>query len=279
MRAKHIIATWLGLPTLLALSVSLPLSLSGALAAPRGAEVAASPAVPAIEHEFRAAYPLDAPSSATRLAGVALARLSLPGLQLSARSDEAADDGGVLLSFADRAGAVRVLVQIAVMPDVLWARRVLATELRGVSLPLSRALDPLLGDLVYADEGGRGSSLVLATQANIAYRVQLVEGSAEIASAASIAGLVRTAMVVGAPSYPVVSLSLPAQIDAKSGAELRVQVPSGLPYALRADGAYVARGQGGPVIRPFAAGPIVVYATVTSELGCVSVTSLSSVAR
>lgn len=274
MRAKHVFAKWLSLATGLALAVGG--SEVAAQVSPQGSDRATS--VP-IEQEFRAAYPLDLPSSSVRLAGVALDQLHIPGLLRGDRSDDAGDDGGVLLRFVDRAGSVRVLLQIAVMPDVLWARRVLGTELRGVSLPLARALDPLLGDLAYADDGGRGSSLVLATQANIAYRVHVLEGGAELPSAANIAGLVRTAMVAGAPSYPAVSLQLPSGIDVKEGAALRVFVPSGLPYTLRADGAYVAHGQAGPLVRPFAAGPITVYATVASPLGCVTVTSQHSIAQ
>ncbi len=276
MHAKHAFVKWVGLPT--ALALSLGVSAAPALAAPHGQD-AVSTMTASIDQEFRAAYPLDAPSSSLRLAGVALDRLRLPGLQLSSRSDDAGDDGGVLLSFSDRSGAVRALVQIAVLPDVMWARRVLGTELRAVSLPLSRAFDPLLGDLAYADDGGRGTSLVLATQANVAYRVQIVESGSDVPSAASIAGLVRTAMIAGSPTYPQVTLSLPATIDAKSGAVLRIQVPGGLPYTLRAEGGYVARGQSGPLIRPFAAGPITVFATVTSELGCVTIASASSLAR
>lgn len=228
-----------------------------------------------LDAEFRAAYPNDAPSSLTRLAGVALARLALPGLQLHSRSDEAADDGGVVLSYADRAGNVRVIVHIAVLPDVGLARRVLDTQLRGVSQPLLRAHDPLLGDLAWADDGGRGGSLVLATQANLAYGVHVLESGGDVPSAASIAGQLRLAMVPGQPVFPQVAIALPATVNAKTGAEFRVYVPGGHPYQLRASGAYVARGQSGPLLRPFAPGPVTVFATAVSDLGCVTVGSQS----
>lgn len=256
---------------------SLPL-LSVVLSA-AGTVVAGTPAQAAtstLEAEFRATYPNDAPSAVTRLAGVALSRLALPGLQLHSRGEDAAEDGGVVLSYADRAGTVRVLVHVAVLPDVGLARRVLDEQLRGVSQPLSRALDPLLGDLAWADDGGRGTGLVLATQANLAYGVHIVESGGDVPSAASIAGQLRLAMVPGQPAFPAVSLTLPAVIDARAGAGVRVYVPGGQPYRLRATGAYVARGQAGPVVRPFAPGPVTVSAIAVSELGCVTVTSQSA---
>ncbi len=245
-----------------------------------GAALAAAPpadATPAsLEAEFRASYPSDAPSALTRLAGVALSRLTLPGLQLHSRSDDAAEDGGVVLSYADRAGSVRLLIHIAVLPDVGLARRILDEQLHGVSQPLARALDPLLGDLAWADDGGRGSGLVLATQANIAYGVHVLEAGSDLQSAASIAGQLRLAMVPGQPLFPRLSLSLPAVIAAKQGAELRVEAQAGQPYRLRASGAYVARGAAGAIVRPFAPGPVTVYATAVSELGCVTVASQSA---
>lgn len=251
---------------------SIWLSAAGAVADSSPAQASA----PSLEAEFRATYPNDAPSAVTRLAGVALNRLALPGLQLHSRSDDAAEDGGVVLSYADRAGTVRVLVHVAVLPDVGLARRVLDEQLRGVSQPLSRALDPLLGDLAWADEGGRGAALVLATQANLAYGVHVLESGNDVPSAASIAGQLRLAMVPGQPVFPAVSLALPAVIDAKAGADLRVHVLGGQPYRLRATGAYVARGQAGSIVRPFAPGPVTVSAIAVSELGCVTVTTQSA---
>ena len=284
MRAKHVVSAPVGLPLARALALTIRLSAALALATPHPVDAAptasAQPAPqPWIEQAFRGAYPLDAPSSPVRLAGVAIDRFALAGLQASQRSDQAGDDGGVVLSFSDRAGTVRVLLQLSVLPDVMAARRVLGTELRGVALPLSRAFDPLLGDLAYADEGGRGASLVVATQGNLAYSVHVVEPGPDVPSAATVAGLLRTAMVVGSPSCPSIVLSLPPVIDAKTGAELRVYVPGGLPYKLHADGAYVARGGNGYVLRPFAPGPVTAYATATGELGCVSVARHSAVAQ
>ena len=96
---------------------------------------------------------MTAPSATAPLAGVQLAKLVIPGLQLAARSEHAADDGGGVLSFADREGVVRVLVQLAVATDASAARKVLDAELHGISMQLDRASDTALGDLVWADDG------------------------------------------------------------------------------------------------------------------------------
>jgi hypothetical protein len=77
----------------------------------------AAPAV--MDTDFRTVYPLTAPSATTPIAGVQLAKLGIPGLQVTARSEHAADDGGVVLSLADHEGAVQVLVHLAVL---YWPR-------------------------------------------------------------------------------------------------------------------------------------------------------------
>lgn len=250
----------------------------GALAVAAGVALAAPPAArqAALDAEFRAAYPMSAPAATTQLSGVRLAKLGIPGLQLSERSEQAADEGGLLLSYADRTGTVRVLIRIAVAADAAAARKLLETELRGVSMQLARASDPTLGDFAWADDGGRGGSLLVAALGNVSYSVNVVDATPELPSAASLAAMVRAAMVTGTPAFPAVTLRLPATIDAKSGGAVSIAVPGGAPYKLRADGAYIARGPSGPLVRPFGPGAIAVHATVVDELGRVGIATARS---
>lgn len=228
-----------------------------------------------IDREFRAAYPTNVPSSTTPIAGVALSRFAVSGLAKSARSERAFDDGGIVLSLADRAGVVRVVVQLSVAPDASAARHVLDAELHGVSTALSRASDATLGDLSWADDGGRGTTLVLGTQANLAYSVNVIAATPNLPTAAGIAQLLRKAMVQGAPAFPAASVSVPQAIDKKQGGIVSVSVPGGYPYTLRADGGYIARKnnaeKGQAIVRPFAAGPVIVYATIVDDLSRVTV--------
>lgn len=226
-----------------------------------------------IDRAFRVAYPQSAPSSNRPLAGVDLVRLGLPGLQPGARDEQPGDEGGITQSYADSSGRVRVVIQLSVMPDAMAARRVLDGSLHGVSTQLSRALDPLLGDLAWADDAGRGDSLVMATQANIAYTVQVLEGDAQPSgrlSASTVAGLLRTAMVPGSPQCPEVQLTLPPQISATAGGPLAVTLRGEGTYRLRAQGAYVARGSSGPTVRPLGPGTVQVQAIAVGPLGCVA---------
>ena len=113
----------------LSLLAALLLGSAGAGAAPPAARSpsppSSAPSPSRMEAEHRAAYPLGAPAAGPPLAGVRLSRLTLPGLQLSARSDAAADEGGIVLSFADAAGTVRAVVRLAVTTDADAARRLL----------------------------------------------------------------------------------------------------------------------------------------------------------
>jgi hypothetical protein len=232
----------------------------------------------AIDTAFRAAYPSSAPVT-TQLAGVALGRFAIAGLQQYARSEHAPEEGGIALSFADSSGQVRVLVRVAVCADSAAARRVLDAELHGVSSQLARVSDTPLGDAAWADAAGKGTSLVLATQGNIAYAVDVTSPAPGIATAATIAAALRATMAPGVPVFPAVSVRFAATLDAKRGGEVLVEVPGGHPYKLRADGAYVARGASGPLVRPFHAGAITVYATVVDDLARVTVASATTIAR
>jgi hypothetical protein len=233
---------------------------------------------PAIDSELRVAYSIDAPSSATLLAGVKLESLVIAGLQLTARSESAPEDGGLVLSFSDGAGVVRAVVQLAVLPDASAARRVLLAELHGVSMPLGRAADSALGDLAWADVEGEGASIIFATQANVAYSVKVLSVEKGVPTASAIARRIRRIMVAGAPLFPPLSVSLPSEISVQRGAELRIVAPGGHPYKVRADGAYIARGSAGPIVRPFGPGKVTVYATVTDELARVSVAKATTTA-
>ena len=253
------------------------LCLAGSVAA---APAARGPVTPTMDSEFRAAYPMTTPAAAPQLAGVALARLVIPGLQLSERSERAPEDGGIVISLADGEGVVRVLVHLAVAADAAAARRVLDAELHGVATQLAPASDQSLGELAWADEAGKGTALVIAAQANIAYSVSVAgAGAPGVPTAAAIAGLLRKAMVVGRPVFPAATVALASAIDARTGGAVHITVPEGYSYKLRADGGYLARGENGPVVRPFGPGAVTVYATVTDELARVTVVSGTTIAK
>lgn len=262
----------------LPLAASLLLAGGQAMAAPGSDSHAATPT---LASEFHAAYPATAPSSSVLLAGVDLKRFAVPGLKESARSEQAAVDGGLVLSLSDAAGVVRALIHVAVLPDSAAARRAMDVELHGVSTQLASAADAGLGDLAWADDDGKGTALVIATQANIAYSVNIVVPSANLPTAAAIATLLRRSMPVGAPAFPAVSVTLPAAIDAKAkgGAPVQVSVPGGHAYHLRAEGGYIARGATGPTVRPLGPGAVTVYATVVDELARVTVTAATTLAK
>ncbi|GAC1582131.1 MAG: hypothetical protein NVS3B20_12810 [Polyangiales bacterium] len=235
-----------------------------------------------IDAQFHAAYPMTAPVSPIPLAGVELAKLTIAGLRLHARQDRTVDDQGIELCFVDSNDDVRVVVRVAVSPDAKAARRFVEIELHGISTSIPAARDTNLGDVAFADDHGSGTSLVVASLANIAYTARVLDGSSgapRVPTAAAIATQLRALMVVGAPVFPAAEVVLPTIIDAKKGAQIRVVVPAGNAYKLTADGAYVARGNGGPVVRPFAAGAVTVHATVVDELGRVTVASKSAVAK
>lgn len=229
-----------------------------------------------LDGQLHATYAMNASSSAL-LAGVAIDKLRVPGLQLVARTDDKADAGGIVLSFAGTSGDVRVLMHVAVCSDAAQARKALDTELRGISTSLVRAPDGL-GDAAFSDDS-QGNGLVVATQGNLFYKVDVLDAKSGLPTAAALATTLRAAMVPGAPHFPSATLRLPSSIDAKRGAPVSIAAPSNGTYKLRAEGGYIARGPQGPIVRPFAPGPITVYATLVDELGRVAVTSASSSAQ
>ena len=258
------------------------LLLAGAFLVAGGMAIAAPSSkskTPTIDADFRAAYPMTAPPATGAIAGVDLARLSIPGLRQTARDDRTADDGGIVVSWADTAGEVRVLVHIAVASDSSTARQALDTELHGISVALPKATDNSLGDLAWADDAGKGTALVVATQANVAYSVHVLSPMAGVPSAAAIATQLRSLMVPGVPSFPSATVTLPATLDAKKGGDVRITVPGGFPYQVRADGGYLAHGSSGSIVRPFGPGTVTVYATVVDDLARVTVAKGTAIAK
>ncbi len=252
---------------LLLLAAAGLLAGSPALAAP-ASRVQAEPST--LDREFRAAYPSSARPPGKPVAGVALAKLVIPGLQLAARSERAAADGGLVLSFADGTGAVRAVVQLAVFADAGAARQELDAELHGVSSQLGPAADATLGELTWVDDAGKGTALVLAAQANLAYSVRVLDQSPGVPTAAAIAAVVHSAIVPGPPQFPAATVTLPPTLDARGGGEVHVTVRGGHPYKLRADGGYIARAARGAVVRPLGPGQVTVHATVVDELARVT---------
>ena len=235
-----------------------------------------------LDADFHAAYPMTAPVSTTLFAGVELGKLTIPTLRVHAREEHAhdgTDDRGIRISFADPAGNVRLLVHVTVAPTPAAARSVVDAELHGVSTLMPPALDPKLGDVAFADDGGKGTNYVIGAHANVAYSVDMVDAAPGLPSAAAVAAQLRTLMPSGAPSFPTATVTLPSVVDVKKGGDVRVTVPGGEKFRLRADGAYVAHGTTGPIVRPFAAGPIAVYATVVDDLGRVTVAKGVSAAK
>lgn len=250
------------------LAAAVCLLASGPLLAAPASRGQAEPST--LDREFRAAYPSSARPPGKPVAGVTLAKLVIPGLQLAARSERAAADGGLVLSFADGAGTVRAVVQLAVFADATAARQELDAELHGVSSQLSPAADATLGELTWVDDAGKGTALVLAAQANLAYSVRVLDTIPGVPTAATIAGVIQSAIVPGPPVFPAATVTLPPTLDARGGGEVRVAVRGGHPYKLRAEGGYIARAESGAVVHPLGPGQVTVHATVVDELARVT---------
>ncbi len=231
------------------------------------------------EAEFRAMYPAGPAVTSTTFAGVDLAKLdtslSASGLRLGSREDHTVDDGGVVLPYLDATGEVRLLLKIAVARDAAAARRFVDTELHGIQLVLSRAVDPSLGDQVFADGAGRGEWTVVGAAANVAYAIHLRAGASKMPRASEIATTLRGVVVEGVLTAPTATVSLPSIVPL-TGAPFTVTPSNGAALQLRAEGAYVAKGR---VLRPFAAGPVTLIVTVADELGRVSEIRSSAVAK
>jgi len=245
---------------------------AGALFATR-----ASSSAPALEAEFRATYPRS-PVVSGSFAGVALDKLAIPGLRLSAREDHTVDDGGIILSYADLAGEVRAVIKVAVAEDAAAARRFVDVELHGVQITLTKAVDASFGDHAFADDSGRGAALVVGAAANVAWVVHVDRDVATLPRAGEIVRSLRTLAVEGAPTFPALVLTLPTEVPL-AGAGFRVVAPSGLTPQLRAEGAYVAHGKSAPLVRPFGPGPIAVVATAVDDLGRVGAARAEAITR
>jgi hypothetical protein len=229
-----------------------------------------------LEREFRAEYPRT-PVTGSQLAGVALDKLAFPGLRLVEREDHTVDDGGVVLSFADANDHVRVVATVAVAATEEAARKFVDVALHGVQVTLPRAVDPLMGDYAFADDGGRGEALVVAASGNVAWIARVDRDAPAVPRASEVINALHGLAVPGAPSLPVVTLSLPSEV--RTSATIAVTAPAGLTPKLRAEGAYIAHGKSAPFVRPFAPGPIAVAATVVDDLGRVGVARVTSTAR
>jgi len=237
---------------------------------------ASSSPVP-LEPEFRVEYPRT-PVTGAALAGVALDKLSLPGLHLVEREDQTVEDGGVVLSFADANEHVRVVVTVAVAATEEAARRFVDVMLHGVQITLPRATDPLIGDYAFADDAGRGDALVIGSFRNVAWSARIDRDAPGMPRASDVIAVLRALAVEGAPSFPTVSVAMPSEVPL-GGAAFSVVAPHGLTPRLRAEGAYVAHGKGAPRVRPFAPGPIAVVATVVDDLGRVGFARGTATAR
>lgn len=218
------------------------------------------------EAAFRAIYPAAAPVSGA-FAGVDLSKVAVPGLRLTARDVHSVDEGGISLSYSDLAGEVRAVIKIAVARDAAAALRFVDQELHGIQAILVKAVDPALGDHVFADDAGRGDGTIVGSVANVAYAVHVMRDAAStLPRAAVVASGLRAAVVEGAPSFPTATVALPSTIPL-AGAPFGLTVAPELELRLRAEGGYVAKGR---VLRPFQAGPVTLVVTLTDELGRVS---------
>lgn len=233
---------------------------------------------PPLEREFRASYPQTSAVTATTFAGVSIDKLAFSGLRGVAREEHTVDDGGLVLSFADASSEVRVVVKLAVARDSAAARHFVDVELHSVQAVLPRATDASFGDHAFADDGGRGESLVVGAAANVAWVVHVDRSVPGMPLASDVVHAMRALAVEGVPSFSAPTLHLPAVVPL-SGAPFRVVSASGTSPKLRAEGAYVAHGKSEPIVRPFGPGPIAVIATTADELGRVSATRAETIAR
>ncbi|MGA9521798.1 MAG: hypothetical protein WBV82_10050 [Myxococcaceae bacterium] len=212
------------------------------------------------------------------VAGLKLEGLRLPGLHLSSREDRPLEEGGTVLRFADEGEQVRAVVRVAVAADHLGARRFLDFELSAISKHLIASTGSKHGEPAFTDDK---ETLIIAAVANLAYSVRLIDPaeSAGLPSAQEIAAELRDRIVPGTPSFPLPAVSIPVEVDADEGARVRVDPQPGTDVRLRAEGGYIQAHPDGPVLRPFAPGPIVLIATSVDELGRVGVKRLELQAR
>lgn len=230
--------------------------------------------------EFESSYPMNEPTPSGTMAGVDVKAIDVPGMTLKAREDETPDDRGVVLSFADGAGEVRVVIRFAVTQTANDARSFLKRELHGVARVLPEVKDPSLGDLAYAEDGV-GEVYVAGTIANVAYVVRTIpNGNApgSVPTAKAIAIDLHLKTVPGVPTLPTPAVSIPSDVPL-AGAPITVGALSGQSPHLRAENAYVAHGATGPVLKPFGPGKVAVIAVVADDLGRVGVARAEAMAH
>lgn len=219
---------------------------------------------------LRAAYPMPSPS-ATRAAGIDLAKIALPGLQPKLREDHAPGNGGSTISFADGQGQVRVVLRYVVTADAASARSFVYARLRSVASVLSPST---LDEVAFVDDGGRASHLVVAAHANLAYAVDV---TSDALTAKDVATAVQGAFVAGAPAFPKASLSLPAQIS-RAGTPVNPTASAGAKVRVQATGGYVTHSrQSGTVIHSNGPGRIDVTVIAADDLG--RVTEITGIAQ
>jgi hypothetical protein len=89
---------------------------------------------------------------------------------------------------------------------------------------------------------------------------------------------VKRATAAGAPSFPRATVGLAPVIDV-AGANVKVAVPAGAKWRVRANGAYISRSREGAFVHPFAPGAVEVTAIASDALGRVSETTVKTTAR
>ncbi len=158
------------------------------------------------------------------------------------------------------------------------ARRFLEFELSAISRHLIAPTGSKHGEPAYTDDK---ETLIIAAVANLAYSVRLVDPaeSAGLPSAQQIAKELRERIVPGTPLFPLPAVSIPAELDADEGARVQVDSRSGTDVRLLAEGGYIQAHPEGPVLRPFAPGPVTLIVTAVDELGRVGVKRLELQAR
>lgn len=256
------------------MSIKLRPFVSAAALAVIGVAIVASRAsssTPA-DTDFHKTYPRT-PVAAGVFAGVSIDKLAFPGLKLTDREDHTPEEGGIVLAYSDGGNQVRVVIKIAVATDAAKAREFVDVELHGVQRILPAAVDPAFGDYAFADDSGRGDAFVVGARGNVAWSVRADRDAPAVPRASEVMTTLRANAVAGAPAFPTVHVSLPAEVQLGGAA---ISVSSTLAPKLRAEGAYVAAGAR---LRPFGPGPVAVIAQVTDDLGRVSTARASAIAK
>ncbi len=226
------------------------------------------------------AGPVSKASTPASVAGVKLDGFQISGLQLASRDDRPAEEGGTALRFTDEDGQVRVVVRVVVAADHAGARRFVELEQSAISTHLAERTGSPHGEPTFTDAK---ETLIIAAVANLAYSIRLVEpvegDSPKGSSADEIASELRARIVSGVPSFPIPTVSVPTELSAEEGAPIRIDPRSGTEVRVRAEGGYIEGVSQSLVLRPFAAGRVVLIATAVDALGRVGETRLELLAR